>query len=246
MIDDATLASFYAGELEDHEEDAVRDHLVDCPTCLAQARDAASFVEAINDEARDVAGERRFGGGAAWRLAMAAVFAAAAILFMWRTGMRPFDSTARWRELTVEAAGYAPDDSHGIVWRGGEGPAATPEEGSLAWAMEPYVAKDYVGAVERLNRRVRDDPGDEQARFYLGVSLLLTGHPAESVEPLRRVAEESDPLSSDASWYLAVAWIKTGDEDRAVALLQDLAAQPGDRGERARALLADIGGRSKR
>jgi cytochrome c-type biogenesis protein CcmH/NrfG len=112
--------------------------------------------------------------------------------------------------------------------------------------MAPYSAGDFAGAADRLGQRLRTDPGDERARFYLGVSLLLTGHPDQSIEPLHRVAEESDLLSSDASWYLAVACLATGDDSRAVALLRDLAAQGGDRGDRARALLVEIEGQQKR
>jgi hypothetical protein len=241
---DAALGSFYAGELDAKEDEAIRDHLVGCPACRERAADAAAFAEAMRG--------RRLRGVPVWAAAVAAVFAAAAILVLWRTVTPPrpqapqlADARARWQQLAVDPAPYDPNGEHGIVWRGGEEPPAD-VSGSLAWAMEPYAARDFAGAADRLRQRLRTDPGDERALFYLGVSLVLTGHPDQSIEPLRRVAEESDLLSSDASWYLAVACLATGDDSRAVALLRDLAAQGGDRGARARELLDEIEGRKDR
>jgi hypothetical protein len=259
---DATLASFYAGELAGHDEDALRDHLADCHACVERARDAAAFVDAMKDDAREVPPGRRIGRVPAWAVAMAAVFAAAAILVAWRMStplppvtspdlasaepLPPADARERWRDLAVEAAPYVPDDGSGILWRGGDRPSDTPAEGSLAWAMEPYVAGDFAGAATRLNRRLRAGPNDDRTLVFLGVSLLLAGEPDEAVEPLRRVAEGRGTLSGDASWYLAVACLKTGDEACAVARLNDWAAQAGDRGERARRLLQEIEGSPKR
>ena len=208
---DATLASFYAGELRAHEEDVVRDHLVDCAACIERARDAAAFAEAMKDGARGVAGGPRFGRVPTWAAAVAAVFVAAAFVFLWRMGPGPADPAARWRDFAVDPAPGDSEDANGIVWRGGEQPASPPVAGSFAWAIAPYRTGDFVEAVTRLDRRLRDDPGDERARFYLALSCL-----------------------------------KMGNEDRAVALLRDIASRPGDRAERARALLAEITSRSKR
>jgi hypothetical protein len=240
---DAALGSFYAGELDAKEDEAIRDHLVDCAACRERAADAAAFAEAMKG--------RRIRGVPVWAPAIAAVFAAAAILFLWRTTTpprppAPTDARTRWQQLAVDPAPYDPNGEHDIVWRGGQEAPDANVSGSFAWAMVPYSAGDFAGAADRLGQRLRTDPGDERARFYLGVSLLLTGHPDQSVEPLRRVAEESDLLSSEASWYLAVACLATGDDSRAVALLRDLAAQGGDRGDRARALLVEIEGQQKR
>jgi hypothetical protein len=250
---DTALGSFYAGELEAHEDEAIRDHLVGCAACRERAADAAAFAEAMRDDARLVTRGRRIGGVPVWAAAMAAVFAAAVILVLWRTVTLPrppvsqvSDARTRWDRLAVDPAPYDPNGEHGIVWRGGEQAPDADASGSFAWAMAPYDARDFAGAADRLGQRLRTDPGDERARFYLGVSLLLTGHPDQSVDPLRRVVEESDLLSSNASWYLAVACLKTGDVDRATALLRDLAAQEGNRGARARQLLGEIEGQPKR
>jgi cytochrome c-type biogenesis protein CcmH/NrfG len=260
---DATLASFYAGELAEHEEDALRDHLVSCPACTERARDAATFVEAMKEDAREAPRGRRIGRVPVWAVAMAATLVAAAILFIWRTAAPPPPAAstevasaspapgppmarAHRRELAVEPAPYVPDAAAGIVWRGGDQSATEPAEGSFAWAMAPYVQRDFPAAAGRLGRRLGDDPNDERARFYLGVSLLLAGRAEESVEPLRRVAERHDVLSGDASWYLAAACLETGDDAGAAALLRELAGRGGDRGMRARELLERIEAEPKR
>jgi TolA-binding protein len=253
---DAVLASFYAGELAASEEDTLRDHLAGCSGCVARARDAAAFAEAMKDEARLVPRARRFGPVPAWAAAMAAVFAVAAILIAWRVttapppapqelasaqpASPPVGPAERWRGLTIEAAPYAPGDGSGIVWRGGDESAGRPAEGSFAWAMEPYASGDFAGAAQRLDRRLHGDPRDDRARYYLGVALLLAGRPAESLQPLREVAEGNGDAAADASWYLTAACLKTGDEARAAVLLRELASKPGPHSARARELLGEL------
>lgn len=249
---DAMLASFYAGTLDLAEEDALREHLATCASCVARARDARAFVVAMGGTSRTAPGSR-----ARWRLAVAAVLTAVALIAVWRaTGRAPrpvappsspaTPAADRWRDLVVEKAPYVEDDADRIVWRGGGKPPERPAKGTFAWAMEPYVAGDAREAAARLERRVSAHPNEDRSRFYLGVARLLAGEVAASVEPLRAVAGARGALAGDASWYLALAHLKSGSEDLARPILLRLASEDGERGRRARGLLEKLEGPSAR
>jgi len=225
---DEQLAAFYAGSLDLAEEDALRDHLASCAACVARAKDARRFVDAI---AARPASKR----AAVWWPAAAAIVGG--LLVAWFLLKPPVGS--RWTELRVEPPPYVPtgaDDE--IVWRSGE--KSTPVEGTMTWAMVPYTSGDYAGAIERLNRVGLSHPGDDRIRFFHGVSLLLAGRPVDAESSLIVLARSPGPLAREASFYAALARLKTGDEAGALELLTPLAADETELGTRARALLAKI------
>lgn len=236
---DEQLAAFYAGSLDLAEEDALRDHLASCAACVARAKDARRFVDAI---AARPASKR----AAVWWPAAAAIVGG--LLVAWfllkPPSTAPMVASAtpaswRWNELLVEPPPYVPtgaDDE--IVWRSGE--KSTPVEGTMTWAMVPYTSGDYAGAIERLNRVGLSHPGDDRIRFFHGVSLLLAGRPVDAESSLIVLARSPGPLAREASFYAALARLKTGDEAGALELLTPLAADETELGTRARALLAKI------
>lgn len=230
---DDSLASFYAGELAESEEEGIREHLSACAACVARARDARSFAAAM---ARPREGAYR------WRHAAAAVLAGVAILLLWHganepPGPSPIEVPGG---LPVEKAPYDPEGDGGLVWRGGGSAEEPSVEGSFRWAMEPYARDAWAEASSRLERRLRVEPRDERARFYLGVARLLDAKPAEAAEALRPLAEGSSDRSVDASWYLALALLETGDADAARSHLRRVASGEGPSAARARRLLGEI------
>ncbi len=109
-----------------------------------------------------------------------------------------------------------------MVWRDeGSGPSAAEE---FARAMEPYERDAYAECERRLASYLARHPRDPRALLYRGVSLLLLGRAAESIAPLEAVAAASPDLAGDAHWYLALAWLKTGDAGRADAHLRQVAS----------------------
>ncbi len=245
------LAAFHAGELNETEADAVREHLGECAGCVADARDARRFVDALRDRRprshvlRPAVWLRR--PAAQWAALAASLLlaAAAAWLLLGRTELRLPAGADRWRDLPVAKAEYVPvppaqDD--GSVWRGAAGaaPARATSERFIE-AMRSYVANDLGEAERRLREIGAGDPARPEARFYLGVTLLLLGRAPEAVAPLEEAsATPNRRLSDEARWYLALAWLKAGEPRRAVAPLEPLAASSGPRADEASRLLARI------
>lgn len=95
-------------------------------------------------------------------------------------------------------------------------------------AMDAYVDKRYADATDLLERALQAEPNALDVNFYLGVCRLLQAKPADSIAPLQSVlVDEESPWAQPAHFYLAKAYIQTGDLAHAEAQLQAAAAMPG-------------------
>ncbi|MET0621001.1 MAG: tetratricopeptide repeat protein, partial [Thermoanaerobaculia bacterium] len=169
-------------------------------------------------------------------LAVAAVLAAAAIFLVWLARHSPAPmpearveapvaaAPRSWKELPIVVAPYAPAPEDELVFRSDE-PAREAPAG-FAETMTPYARGDYAAAEAILARYLLAHPRDGGASFYRGVSLLLIGRPEDAV-PLLEAAAESGPPPEGARWYLALAQLKSGNEDAALRELDAVAGAEG-------------------
>lgn len=108
--------------------------------------------------------------------------------------------------------------------------------GQFHAAMEHYTKRDYAGAIPGL--RAADFP---EARFYLGICLLLTNDRAAGVKELQAViASGETPYLEQARFYLAKGLLGGGDIGGAQRQLENVLAMHGDLEKQTRALLAQI------
>ena len=96
--------------------------------------------------------------------------------------------------------------------------------------MSLYTEKRFGAAAASLAEAVRlganqpSWPDSDQARFYLGLSLLLDGKPAPAREHHAQASDSTlRPVAERARWYLAQASLLLDDPQGALVLLQDLA-----------------------
>ncbi len=108
----------------------------------------------------------------------------------------------------------------------GGGEAAT----LFGGGMREYAARDYAAAVDLLARAVQtwETSGGgaelDQARLYLGASLLLRHQIDQACEPLEQAARSPVRRVADrAKWMLAQAYLAAGEPARAEETLQFLA-----------------------
>jgi TolA-binding protein len=92
-------------------------------------------------------------------------------------------------------------------------------------AMDAYVDQRYADASDLLERAAHAEPKAPDVNFYLGVCRLLQAKPADSIAPLQSVlTDEKSTWAQPAHFYLAKAYIQTGDLEHAEAQLQAAAA----------------------
>jgi len=72
-----------------------------------------------------------------------------------------------------------------------------------------YRKGDYLNAVTSLQRAIAENPNDTEATQLTGLSLYLSGKPAEAIPYLEKVQSWYPSASVDASYILGVAYIQT-------------------------------------
>lgn len=108
-------------------------------------------------------------------------------------------------------------------------------------AIALYQNQKYKDAAAELRAIISTQPDDVPARFYLGISLLLSGDRIVGIQELRALTESGDsPYLERAQFYLAKGLIGERDLRRAQQELEAVVAHHGSLEKQAAMLLAEI------
>jgi len=236
------IARYELGLLAEEEQARFEAHLQDCPACLEEMYAHAPAVTALTGEperwtrrlaalAEETAARRRSGVVVrleealrrrtlqrAWLPVGAAAAAVLALLLL-----LPRGGADRLRELArLEPVAYVQVETRA----GGPGRAGE----AFADGMAHYAATRYREAAASLTAALAlggDDPtwrDRDQARFFLGLSLLLAGDAALARPHLAATTRVSPrPLAERGRWYLAQCDLVLGDAAGARVNLRALA-----------------------
>ena len=143
------------------------------------------------------------------------------------------NNTLLWEDITVPKAPYTPPTERVVL----RGPGA-----AFNRAMALYQQNDFAGAVEQLEplSELESDNAAE-VKFYLGVSLLMTGRNQDAITPLRQAAQSSvGPRRESSHYYLALAYLKCDYRDQALDELNGVIEANGAHNSAARELQRQI------
>lgn len=109
----------------------------------------------------------------------------------------------------------------------GIAPAYKPEaEKVFREAMAFYAEPDFPDkAIPRLRQAVTIDPAHDQAQFWLGIAYLLKNETKAAIRPLEEAARLT-PGKAEYKQYLAWAYLKLGENEKALSLQTDLLKKP--------------------
>jgi hypothetical protein len=225
-----------AGTLPEPLSARVSEFLEACPVCrnLAAALSEIETAPTPDEERRVLQAVNRARFLRPWRSAW--LTAAAAVLVAAVGAMlvvnRPIDNVpparSPARDLALPAQSYAlalekppvdlPPDA--LVLRGS---TSEPYVAALASALQPWRANRFEEAARRFLGMTKKFPDRARGHYYLGASLLMDGRAADAVGPLdrARTLATDRTLRDSATWYLAVAFERSG---RAALAVQELAA----------------------
>ena len=247
------------GALDGPDEQAVRDHLVDCEYCYSQVyslepvmevfrnhRTAARRTRAVEEEYRN----RRQAGwfsrvlgfwqgipalAAVCVLIAASSWAIYSIVMSSKTGGANNGNIATnrspWEDLQIPKAPYS--ESNLTLRNPGRG---------FEHAMAAYQANDFAAAAEQLETLQELGPSNAaEVDFYLGVSLLLIGRDEDSIPHLERALESSGGARREAGhYYLALAFAKVNRPQQAILEIDRAIEMNGEYQAAARALREQI------
>lgn len=180
---DETLALFASGEIDASTRNDVLAHIETCSDCMAAVLSANAHLEEERRVGRDWSGRRALSESRWW---MAAVAAAVLIAFIAFPLLRRHDDPiARLIALAPSSARIVePRLSGGFAWAPYRGPMRSAD--STADADRLKLGGAAGDAIERAQR-----DGSEPAQHAAGIALVLVDQPAQAVDRLRIVAEQS-------------------------------------------------------
>lgn len=222
------IERYLASRLSDEEKQAFEDHYFGCAECFARLEELRTIQEA----ARTVKPARRPNRWLPGALSIAAAVALAAGLWIWHSQPKPQPAIAHAPGQPVLVAQFEAPPWNAVTLRGAS------DQQSLRPAMSAYRSGDYAGAARQLEAVLTKQPSLTEARFYLGISRVLSGDRAAGTAELQHVIAAGDtPWLEPARFYLARTLLAAGDRAAAIAQLQQVVAIHGDLATPAQQLL---------
>ncbi|NML23469.1 hypothetical protein HHL16_21495 [Pseudoflavitalea sp. G-6-1-2] len=157
-----------------------------------------------------------------WR--KVAITAAAAILiavFVWQP----------WNKDPYSQ--YAVNEMESPVERGSH------TDSVLVLASKAFNAKEYSSAATYLYEVVEKDSSNSFAQYYYGIALLQSGATEKARQTLITVSKGSSAFQHEASFYVALSYLKEKDTENCKKWLQQIPATSGNYGK-AQELLQDL------
>jgi len=239
------IERYLSNQLSEEDRSRFEEHYFSCANCLASVKALqAARVALLADPTAAPARTARRTGAWLWpALATAAAIVIAIIIGARLTrapapavvrtapGPAPHATSPDLTELArIEPPRFAPPTERGGL---------TASDKAFRVAMAQYRAGDYAGALPELLAVTQSNPGDMNARFFLGASYILTGNAAAGMAELNRVVRAGDasPWLEEAHFLLGKAYLGQGDVPAARREFQAVVAMRGDMRDRAAAIL---------
>ncbi len=112
---------------------------------------------------------------------------------------------------------------------------------ALGKAMQFYDKGAYAEALPIFRELLVENPDDLSVQFYTALCYLSEGESPNAIHHLSKVEQKNDPVwESPAHWYLALAYLRTGNIDQAKFHIDRLMAGNSSYRQKAEALLSGI------
>jgi TolA-binding protein len=104
-------------------------------------------------------------------------------------------------------------------------------------AIENYNNHNYQAAALGFSNVIQQDTLNIPPRFFMGINQMALGNYDQAVNMLEDVVNRQGEYLKEARWYLGLAYIKTGNPEKASGCFEILAGSPGYYSGRARDIL---------
>ena len=111
------------------------------------------------------------------------------------------------------------------------------EMDSYTSAIESYNNKNYQAAAAGFSDALLQDPLNISCHFFMGITQMALGNYDQAENILEGVINSQGEYVKEARWYLGLAYIKTGNIEKASGCFDILAQSPGYYSDRAEKIL---------
>ncbi len=139
-----------------------------------------------------------------WRIGLAVAAAISLLILVWN----PFNSTNLYEEFASHPPLALVEKSAANNW--------------IEKAEQAYVNKQYQTAYTALSEAIKEQPNNVQAKLALGISALESDRTEEAKAIFKELSKGTSILKTYGQWYLALTYIKQGDNEKAKYLLEKL------------------------
>jgi TolA-binding protein len=115
--------------------------------------------------------------------------------------------------------------------------AVSHEKDAYSIALEQYRLGDYQTASAGFSAVFLKDTSKIAPRFFMGVAQMETGKYDLAINTLYSISDRSGEYHKEAVWYLGLAYLKTGEKEKASGCFKMLAQSPGFYSDRAEKIL---------
>jgi tetratricopeptide (TPR) repeat protein len=128
---------------------------------------------------------------------------------------------------------YEPLDAISPTTRG----VNSDESDSFISAIENYKLGKYQEASAGFSELIKKSNSAVAPRFFMGITQMALGNYDQSIIILNEISGSSVEFKKEATWYLGLAYLKTGEKERASTCFEMLVKTPGFYSERAKKIL---------
>jgi len=213
---------YLLGQLNQADRESYELHYFECAHCFEELQTYQVVQTQLRRSAAAIRAEA-LPRGTAWRWAWVPVAATAMLVVsvgIWKGWLR--HSSDRRPQVAVQTTQQAPTNTPSldilaaveppryvpIALRGNEDDATR----KFQLAMKQYLKGNFAAAIPGLRAALKTDPDTVDARFYLGISELLSDQTDQAAQEFRRtIALGDSPYLEGAHFYLAKAYIRKND-----------------------------------
>ncbi len=111
----------------------------------------------------------------------------------------------------------------------------------LVVAIDAYRKQNFNKAIQNFNSYLSEDPENDAANFYLGISYLANEQTELSTSYLIKVVNNQDSIYRNAAqWYLSMAYLQSDNIDKAKSALEKINAGSSSYAKKANKILEKL------
>ena len=240
----AEIERYLTGKLSQDERFDIENHLLDCELCSAAVEGFGPNNDLIyslpdewtDEQARDLDLNNSFNQKGSFSINWYRIAAVFTGVVLFASVMYQYFNVTNNKKLFADAYSMLPPSESNT--RSVETDSAADTE--VSEAMTLYGKHEFPKAIELFEQRLKEFPKDNESYLYSGICYLELKDLTKAEENFKKARINSESFYPEATWYLALCYVRGGKMDQAKTLLQELTDSQNDYSLKAKELLIQL------